>query len=109
MKPVNGRILVEVKPPFKHASVQTGKAFQDAVCEGVVVAISEDLRDIVTKALGGWPYLWTPETLIGKKVRWDRFADQHSKFSGIHSKSNNLEVELALVKWEDITLYEPID
>lgn len=107
MQPINGRLLVRLTSQYKHVDYSTDKQHQNAISEGVVIAEAADLVYYVIHLYGDGPKLFIPK-LVGKRVRWDKFAEQNNTFDYTDPKTNE-EFKAALIKYEDITAYEAAD
>lgn len=117
MQPVNGRLLVRVitNGEYKHVNLGSDKAHEAAGSTGVVLAVAADLEAIVTEALKmdtsikndkvSWiPGLIKPKELVGKTVRWEKFAEQNSLFKMTDKKGK--EFKAALIHYKDVIGYE---
>jgi hypothetical protein len=115
MQPLNGRVLVRLaESQYKHVSLNTDKQHQNAISEGVIIALPNDLWFLVRKHLkytdGDYPEVKEqkaiPDLKPGDKIRWDKFAEQNNTFDYTGPKSGET-FKAALIKYEDITAYEP--
>jgi co-chaperonin GroES (HSP10) len=97
MQPLNDRVLVRLaESQYKHVSLNTDKQHQNAISEGVVIAVPD----------GPAPDSAHLIQIMGKKVRWDKFAEQNNTFDHTDPKTGET-FKAALIKYEDITAYEP--
>jgi hypothetical protein len=112
IQPINGRLLVQVTDSqYKHVKLNSDKQHQLAQSSGVVLSVSPDLEQIIRGALkidkGEWlDNLPKPSELVGKTIRWEKYAEQNSLFDQDDPANNGEKIKCALIEYKDITSYD---
>jgi len=112
IQPINGRLLVEVKDSqYKHVQLNSDKQHQLATSTGVVLSVAPDLEQIIRGALkikdGEWiEGFIRPADLVGRTIRWEKYAEQNSLFDIEDTKNADKKVKVALIEYKDITSYD---
>lgn len=117
IQPINGRLLVKInESQYKHVKLNSDKQHQLATSVGVVLSVAPDLKHIISNALkfndGKWlDGLVEPEDLVGKSVRWEKFAEQNSLIDMENpyferAKDEPEKIKVALIEYKDIIGYD---
>lgn len=112
IQPINGRLLVQVSDSqYKHVKLNSDKQHQLATSTGVVVSVAPDLEQIIRGALkiekGEWlPDFLKPTELVGKTIRWEKYAEQNSLFDIDDPANKGGKIKVALIEYKDITSYD---
>jgi len=113
IQPINGRLLVQVTDSqYKHVKLNSDKQHQLATSVGVVLSVAPDLEIIIARALkiadravwvDGLP---KPAELVGKTVRWEKYAEQNSLMDIEDPAKLGNKIKVALIEYKDITSYD---
>ena len=115
IQPINGRLLVQVTDSqYKHVKLNSDKQHQLATSTGVVLAVAPDLEHIIKQALklndnqAQWvDGLPRPAELVGKTVRWEKYAEQNSLMDlDDPGSTQGNKIKAALIEYKDITSYD---
>ena len=113
IQPINGRLLVQVTDSaYKHVKLNSDKQHQLAMSTGVVLSVAPDLELImrnVFKVAEGAKFpesLPSPYKLVGKTIRWEKYAEQNSLFDIDDPAAKGTKIKVALIEYKDITSYE---
>ena len=112
IQPINGRLLVQVSSSqYKHVTLNSDKQHQLAMSDGFVLSVAPDLEQIIRGALrlkdGEWlANLPKSDELVGKTVRWEKYAEQNSLFDIDDPKVKGGKIKVALIEYKDITSYD---
>ena len=113
IQPINGRLLVQVKDSqYKHVTLNSDKQHQLATSTGVVLSVAPDLQTIIAKALNikegtAWiDGLPLPKDLVGKTIRWEKYAEQNSLFDMDNPAKLGDKIKVALIEYKDVTSYD---
>ena len=111
IQPINGRLLVQISGQYKHVNLTGGQQHQLSSSAGVVLSVAPDLAQIIRNVFklegDAWPAgLITAEQLVGKTVRWEKYADQNALLELDDPANNGQKIKCALIEYKDITSYE---
>lgn len=111
MQPINARILVQVQSTeYKHLpSLGSDKQHEQVSSVGKVVSVAADADETIKqlyykgKDIVG---VVMPSKLVGKTVRWVKYAEQNALFDMTDPSDPAKKVKAALIEYKDITAYE---
>ena len=112
IQPINGRLLVQISDSqYKHVKLNSDKQHQLATGTGVILSVAPDLEQIIRGALkiekGEWlPDFPKPAELVGKTIRWEKYAEQNSLFDIDDPATKGAKIKVALIEYKDITSYD---
>lgn len=113
IQPINGRLLVQVTDSaYKHVKLNSDKQHQLAMSTGAVLSVAPDLELIIRNVFkipegAEWPKgIPTPDKLVGKTIRWEKYAEQNSLFDIDDPANKGQKIKVALIEYKDITSYE---
>jgi len=112
IQPINGQLLVEIeRSKYGHVNTSLGKEHENAVSTGVVIAVASDCDALIEELYykGKVKDYVKPSSLVGKKVRWVKFAERNSSFDGdatdVDEKTKKPKT-YALLTYKDLIGYE---
>lgn len=102
--PMNGRLLIKIDKGLSSVDTSMGKQHENAIATGVVLAVADDADQLIKQMYYKDKDInfVKPSELVGKKIRWEKFAEQNSVFDD----PEMIGQKLALIGYKDIIAYE---